>query len=541
MVSLMRLFVARDLDGFFGLFIDNLVQLLLIIALCQGLCGMTGENESFLYERILPGAAVSVLFGNLFYAWQARRLAKRLGRNDVTALPYGINTPSVIAFVVFVMAPTYARTQSVEAAWRIGVLACLASGLIEFVGAFVARRIRSGTPRAALLSTLSGIAIGYIAMQFALQIWTRPLIAVVPMALVLLTYAGRWRFPMSLPGGLVALAVGTALAWILWAAGSPTTVDPNGVRAALEGQQWHWPQWFGEEVWRILSQPSEWAPFLSVIIPMALFNLIGSLQNIESAEAAGDPYDTQSSLVVNGLSSVVAGLFGSCFPTTIYIGHPGWKELGARTGYSTLNGIAITLLCFSGAVGLVKAVVPMEAGIAIVLWIGIIIVAQAFQTTPKQHAPAVAVGLFPAIAAWGATLALGVLVKTNATAEAFLKGDIAVDFNGYMLHGMISLERGFIFTCMILAAACTCLIDRNFVRAGVWAAILAAMTGLGLCHAYQVVGNNVDFLLLGMTPTEGAFVYRAWDVASGYAVVAVVFFLVGWKQAVSPSAPTGEH
>lgn len=541
MVSLMRLFVARDLDGFFGLFIDNLVQLLLIMSMCQIMCGMSGADAAYLYERILPGAAVSVLFGNLFYAWQARRLAKRLGRDDVTALPYGINTPSVIAFIVFVMAPTFERTRSAEAAWKIGVLACLASGVIEFLGAFVARRIRSATPRAALLSTLSGIAIGFIAMQFALQIWTRPLIAVVPMALVLLTYAGRWRFPMSLPGGLVALVVGTALAWILWSVGSPTTVDPAAVKAALQELEWHWPQWFGAEVWAMLSQPKEWAAFLSVIIPMALFNLIGSLQNIESADAAGDPYDTQSSLVVNGLSSIVAGLFGSCFPTTIYIGHPGWKELGARTGYSTLNGIAITLLCFSGAVGLVKAVVPMEAGIAIVLWIGIIIVAQAFQTTPREHAPAVAVGLFPAIAAWGAIVALGVLVKVNGSAQKLLDENLAVDFNGYMLHGMISLERGFIFTCMILAAACTCLIDRNFVRAGVWAAILAAMTGLGLCHAYQVVGNNVDFLLLGMTPTEGAFVYRAWDVAAGYAVVAVVFFLVGWKQAVSPSAPTGDH
>ena len=30
------IFVKRDLDGFFGLFVDNLVQLLLIVALCGG-------------------------------------------------------------------------------------------------------------------------------------------------------------------------------------------------------------------------------------------------------------------------------------------------------------------------------------------------------------------------------------------------------------------------------------------------------------------------------------------------------------------------
>ena len=55
-------------------------------------------------------------------------------------------------------------------------------------------------------------------------------------------------------------------------------------------------------------------PYLSVIIAMSLFNVLGSLQNIESAEAAGDAYDTRSSLIVNGVGSVAAGLFGSALP-----------------------------------------------------------------------------------------------------------------------------------------------------------------------------------------------------------------------------------
>ncbi|MDA7504189.1 NCS2 family permease, partial [bacterium] len=71
----MKLFVKRDLDGFFGLFIDNLVQFLVIISFCQIFCGMTGENADLLYKVILPGCAVSLLFGNVFYAWQAHRLA----------------------------------------------------------------------------------------------------------------------------------------------------------------------------------------------------------------------------------------------------------------------------------------------------------------------------------------------------------------------------------------------------------------------------------------------------------------------------------
>src|SRR3990170_1663403 len=85
----------------------------------------------------------------------------------------------------------------------------------------------------------------------------------------------------------------------------------------------------------------------------------------------------------------------------IYIGHPGWKALGARTGYSIINGIFILAICLTGTMDAVLKIIPIEAGIGILLWIGIIIAAQAFQETPKHHALAVAMGLFPAFAAWG--------------------------------------------------------------------------------------------------------------------------------------------
>ena len=161
------LFVRRDFDGFFGLFVDNLVQLLLVPVLCGALCGMTGEDARYVYDYMIPGAAVSILLGNLFYAWQAHRLAARTGSSSVCALPYGINTPSLLVYIAFVMAPVYQQTKSPGAAWQMGLYACLGSGIIEFLGAFVAGWIRRKTPRAALLSTLAGISIGFIAMNSA--------------------------------------------------------------------------------------------------------------------------------------------------------------------------------------------------------------------------------------------------------------------------------------------------------------------------------------------------------------------------------------
>lgn len=126
-------FTRGDLDGFFGLFIDNLLQLMLIVTLCTYVVDLPTELT---HGTILPAAALSILGGNLFYAWQARRLAISRHRPYTTALPYGINTVSLFAFVFFVMVPVYKETGSPKLAWQAGLFACLGSGVIEMAGAF---------------------------------------------------------------------------------------------------------------------------------------------------------------------------------------------------------------------------------------------------------------------------------------------------------------------------------------------------------------------------------------------------------------------
>jgi len=554
------LFVKRDLDGFFGLFIDNLVQLLAIVYLCASNVGMTGENSSFLYERILPGAAASILIGNLFYAWQAHRLAAATGRSDITALPYGINTPSLLVYIFFVMAPAYRQAvadgktphDATELAWQLGLVACLGSGLIELAGSFIAGWVRRHTPRAALLSTLAGIAIGFISMTFALQLFQSPLRAMLPLAIVLVTYFSRTSFPLGLPGGLIAVVAGTAIAWFVTVlnldpASAPgwvteAAMKTEDVKSSLQSLGFFPPRLFAGELFEVLSQPLMWTGFLSVIVPMGLFNIVGSLQNIESAEAAGDRFATGSSMAVNGVGTIVAALFGSCFPTTIYIGHPGWKGLGARAGYSTLNGLAITLIALTGSVAVINSIVPMEAGIAIVLWIGIIITAQAFQTTPCEHAPAVAVGLFPAIAAWGQTVVQGAFfVAGGVTIQKLLVENPTALVNGFLIHGMFVLERGYIFTCMILAALSACLIDRKFYAAAIWSLVGAAFALIGLTHAYQIQGNALDFLYMFQTPSAGALAYRATGIAVGYLMCAVAFAGMGWYASRHPREQLPGH
>jgi len=537
------LLVAGDLDGFFGLAIDNLIQFLLILALGAGVLGW---SSSLVLGRVLPGAMLSIVAGNLFYAWQSQRLSTQTGRRDITALPYGINTPSLFAYVFLVMAPArgaaLAGGASPEeaglAAWRIGLAACATSGAIELAGASVGDLIRRVTPRAALLSTLAGIAISFIAIDFALRTFASPLVAMVPLGIILAAYFARARLPGGVPGGLAAVLVGTASAWALHLVGHPASpIDPEALSRGAAAVGLYLPVPVFGDVLAGFRHPLYAELFVPVMLPMGLFNVVGSLQNVESAEAAGDPYPTGPSMAMNGAGSLLAAVFGSCFPTTIYIGHPGWKQLGARSGYSLLNAAFFVVLTTFGLGALASAVVPLEAGIAIVLYIGLVITAQAFQTTPRSHAPAVAIGLFPGIAAWGVLVvtqtlgAAGMVADAPELAARALDQPEAFAAAGLRLDGLTALNAGFILICMIWSAAAARLIDGEFRAAAVWMATGAVLAGVGFIHTGELGPAGARMVL---EPGAGV----PW--ALGYLGTSLVFLLVGrYGRVPAPTSDPG--
>ncbi len=512
-----RWFVKGDIDGFFGLFIDNLFQVMLIVVLGGAVCGFSSE---LIVGRILPGAAISILAGNVFYAWQAMRLARRENRTDVTALPYGINTPSLVAYVFAVIGPVYQVTKDADFAWRIGLFACLGSGIIEIAGAFIGDWFRRHTPRAALLSALAGIAMTFISMGFVLQIFASPAIALVPVFIILVAYGAKVRFPFGLPGGLIAVAVGTVTAWGCKWAGLPSFAPPPsgpslGIFLPLPV--------FGE-IMALFGDPRAWG-FLPIIVPMGLLNVIGSLQNLESAEASGDRFSTRSSLLANGFGTIAAACFGSAFPTTIYIGHPGWKAMGARVGYSIVNGFVITLLCVFGGVLALLYVVPLEATLGILLWIGIIITAQAFQEIPRNHALAVAFGLIPALGAWAL-----LIVEATAKAADVTLSELAPRFgNSLFINGVFALNQGFLLSSTLLAAIMVFIVERRFGKAAVCAAIAAVLSAVGLIHAWELdtQGLKVKFGFLA-----------APEFAVSYAVTAFLFWGMALRQRNEVSKPS---
>lgn len=524
------LFVAGDIDGFFGLAIDNLIQFLLIISLCVGVLGFP---IALLIGQVLPAAALSILVGNLYYARLAQRLSAETGRRDVTALPYGINTVSLFAFVFLVMLPVKLTAEATgttgpdaaRLAWRVGLAACFWCGAIELVGAPIAGWIRRTTPRAALLSTLSGIAISFIAIDFAVRTFEMPLVALLPLAVILTTYFSGVRLPFRIPGGAWAVTLGTIGAWLTTLIpGMPTPVSSAEIIPAFQSVGFYPPVPVLSDLIAGLTDPVTMKYFVPVIVPMGLFNVLGSLQNLESAEAAGDAFPTAPCLTVNGIGSLVAAGLGSCFPTTIYIGHPGWKALGARAGYSILNGVFFVIVALFGLSRAISTIMPIEAGMAIVLWIGIVITAQAFAATPRHHAPAVALGLFPAIAGWGVMIltqtlgAAGIVTNNPGLADQVLQAPAAFAVAGLHLPGLIALSQGFMLTCLVWSAASACLIDRRFAAATRFMLIGAVLAFFGFIHAGT------------LSPAGGLYDIgwaTGWRWSVGYLLSAVFFTLTG--------------
>ncbi len=496
-----------DLDGFFGLFIDNLLQLLLIFTLCPLVCGISAADVT---SKILPGAALSILAGNFYFAWQAWRIARRDGRDDVTAMPYGINTVSLFAFIFFIMAPIYRQTNEASLAWKAGLFACFVSGVMELIGAFVGDALRCHAPRAALLSSLAGVAITFIAMGFVFQIFATPALGLLPMLVIIICYAAKLKLPLGLPAGFAAVILGTVLAWVL----RGLHLVPMPESTPSSPISFHLPQWAGGDLFGFLFSKTGWS-YMAVIFPMGLFNIIGSLQCLESADAAGDKFPTRPSLLANGIGSIMAACFGSPFATTLYIGHPGWKAMGARWSYSWLNGCVICAFALLGAVGQVLNIVPLEVTLGILLWIGLVITAQAFQATPPDHAIAVAAGLVPPLAAW-----LLVQIETTLRASGRTLFETVDKFGGDLhVRGVIALSQGFLITSIIYSAVMAFVIDRRFKAAALWLLAAAVFSAVGLIHAYDLTPDGVENHFAWFTAAP------AFSIA--YAVSAAALWMLG--------------
>lgn len=503
------LWTPGDWNAFFGFGTNILVNLLVLTGLLRFVLKMPDELT---FGRILPAVGLMLFLSTVYYAWLAYRLAKKTGRSDVCALPSGISVPHMFVVVFVIMLPILGRTNDPVKAWEAGLTWVFIQSFILMAGGFLAPYIRHITPRAALLGTLAGVSVAFIAMRPAMEMFLTPVIGLVCFAIILLSWFGGVRYPRGIPAGLVAIAFGLVIAW-----GSSAIGYPQGGMALGKLADSFSSLGFSLPVPSI-GHVFGGFEFLGVIlvtaIPFGIYDLVEAMDNVESAEAAGDSFPTTQVLTADGVVSLIGCLMGNPFINAVYIGHPGWKSMGGRIGYSAATGVMVLALTWLGIVSVLVNLIPVVAIAPILLYIGMLITAQAFQTTPVKHAPAIALAFAPHLAAWAKVLIDGALgaAGTNAAAVGIEK----MAQMGVLYHGLEVMGGGAILGGLVLGAIGVFIIDREFAKASGFAAAGAVLTFFGFMHG--------EAIAVGSSP----------GVALGYLLVAGLLLAVAKVPALAP-------
>src|SRR5437773_6256500 len=417
------LWTPGDWNALFGFGTNILVNMLVLTGLLRFVLKMP---DSLVFGRILPALGLMMCLSTFYYAWLAYRLAERTGRTDVCALPSGVSVPHMFIVTFVIMLPITIKTADPMKGWSAGLVWVFFQSFILMIGGFIAPIIRKITPRAALLGTLAGVSVTFISMRPALEMYMTPQIGLVCFAIILASWFGGIKYYKGIPAGLVAIAVGMIIARgsNLFGLGLGG-LSIKGVGDAFTS--------FGFSVpLPAVGQVFSGFEFLGIIlvtaIPFGIYDLVEAMDNVESAEAAGDEYPTTRVLTADGVVSLIGCLMGNPFINAVYIGHPGWKAMGGRIGYSAATGLMVVMLSWFGIISVLLALVQVVAISPILLYIGMPIGAQAYQTTPQSHAPAIVLALTPHLAAW-AKLQIDTMLGATLTAAQGV-GAMAADKAG---------------------------------------------------------------------------------------------------------------
>ena len=469
-----KLFSRDDFSAFWALFTDNLINLIVLAGVCQFVFNMPAE---IVFGRILPGAAVAIMAGIAVYTWLAKRAAAKEGR-DVTAMPYGISTPVMFVYLFGVIGPIYWSTQDAMLAWQVGIGAGFIGGIVAALGAIVGPFLKKVTPRAGMLGTLCGIALVFIGTVPLATVFEDPIIGFASMIIILWGLVGRFRLPFNIPAGLLALIVGTIVALIMGKASIST--DGVGFYPPLP--------YFGDLIAGIQHLFANPELFL-VLVPVQIYNFIETMNNVESAEAAGDHYPVATCQVTDGLGTMIGAIFGSPFPTTAYIGHPAYKRMGAHSGYIIGVGLVIPFAAFFGLLAFLNNLIPVAAAAPVLVFVALSLITNTAQSVKPAHMAAVSIAMMPHVSSflvvkWGSLM--GALGATGVEGLPRLGDDAltaALLQQGAHFDGHLALSQGAILTGLIWGAIVASVIDGKFRNAGGFALAAFAMSLVGIIHS----------------------------------------------------------
>lgn len=464
-------FKKEDINAFFALFQNNLANFVVIAITMLGM----GYPARIVYGMVIPGAAVSVLFGNFYYSHMAKRLAEKEQRTDVTALAYGVATPSMFIFLFGVLKPALDLTGDPDVAITIGMAACFMGGIIEMIGSAVGPWLRKNLPRASMLGALAGVAFSVIAGQMFFNTFESPIIGMFVMVIVFIGLIAQKRMPFRIPASLFAIIIGTVLAY------ATKTADLSAITDGLGHVGFYLPipTLAVFKGFKLLFGPM--VSLFAALIPISVYNFIETMNNVEAMDSAGDDYNVGEAQFVDGAGTIIGTLFGGTFPTTVYLASTSSKVLGAGRGYSIINGIVFLIASTFGIIAAMAEIIPLPVVAPILVFVGVSMISQMFSSIPQRHFPAAIIAMFPYLANFLST-------KFGSAATEVLASEVS--------PAVVPLGQGAMFTGIILGAIIVFIIESEYNKAAITALVAAVMTSLGFMHAPELkIMHDPEFVL----------------------------------------------
>jgi adenine/guanine/hypoxanthine permease len=509
-----------DINAFFGLMLDNVVNLALLAGI---LVFGFGFPADLVYTRMFPGTALGVMVGDLIYTWLAFRLAKRTGRDDVTAMPLGLDSPSTIGMALTVLGPAFlaakAKMPAADAAvvaWQVGMAVMVLMGLFKLAMSFAGDAVRRWVPEAGLLGSIGGVGIALLGTLQLAEVFSEPVAGMMALGVILYALIAKIRLPGRAPAVLASVAVGAVVYYGMSAAG--LSVHHTTAGAATLAFSLPLPS-----LGFLAGMPLAIREYIPLALPFAILTIVGGINVTESARVAGDDYRTRDILLTEAVATLVAGVCGGVAQTTPYIGHPAYQEMGGRAAYTLATGLFVGLGGILGYIAFMADVLPKPVLAPILVFIGLEIATQGYLAPPRRHAIAVTLAVLPSVAqlvfvflsqVYGGAL-LGAAIDPAGTLKATGLASGFIETCGVM----VLLANGFILTAMLWGGALAFLIDRR---------IAAAAASLGVCAVLALFGFIHSILPSGS-------VYLPWQTgsslpyqwAAGYGATAVLLLALG--------------
>ena len=477
--TLVPWFRRGDVGGIAYAVTNNIVNYLIVIATLSGVLGWPDE---IVFGYVIPGMSVGLLLSGLYYAFMARRLSKKEGRSDVTALPSGVSTPAMFVMLYGVVMPLSYAVEDPQMAWSAATAACFIGGAVELFGGIIGPWVKAHVPRAALLGTVAGIGFIWMSTQGLFDIYRDPLIGIPVMFVAVVGIFGGYLFPKKIPPLIVALVGGVIYAACL-----------GRVQPDFTGIGFYIPNPVGV-IENMIDGFAIVTPYLSVVIPVEVYNFIETMDNVEAANAAGDNYNVREAQFADGICTMISALCGGVVPNTVWLGHASLKKTEAGCGYSLISGIVLGAAGIFGLFTFLNSIVPPAVCAITYLWCATVMVAQAFKDTNPKHYAAVGIAMVPPVADFLYTQITGSVGLANIWTEVIADGTAAygpettqalIDA-GVMWNGVPAVKAGAIVTGIILGTIIAFIIDKRLDKVAVTAIIGCVASAVGLIHSAQL-------------------------------------------------------